>query len=338
MRKLMWMALMVALGALPLGAAERGRPDEDRPEQRGPRQGGPDQGGRPGGRFGDREGGPRRPPGMMPGGPGGAMFGAGTRTEIFDAARRTINLPDDAKRGVDLLDAQFGEELQAGITELRLKLSKDYVAKILALLPEEEKPKYEAVAKALTERDEALAAAQKELKATLDKVKASQGADKAPRDDRRRRFGPSGGSPTSKIDILHTHFVLTEQQQEMLEETQRDNFDAMRERMEKVFAGLRGPGGPRDPNAFRRVGEAMRQVREKIDDDTAMVVAEFLTPEQRKDYATASAAIDACRKKTKDAEEACRKKIVEAVGEVKANSLLGPPPGKIAEPKKATTF
>ena len=346
MQKLLWMAAIVACVALPLGAAEQVRPG----------RGGPDQGGRPDRRPGDREAGPEQPPGpppdggpgrgpgdrqggpgQPPGGPGGGMFGGPARPEFFDAARKTVQLTDNAKSGVDLLEAQFGDDLQTAITQALRKLSRDYVAKILALLPDEEKPKYEAVAKALDERDEALAAAQKELKAALDKVKTTQGADKAPRDDRRRRGGPPGGSMDSKVDILRTHFVLNDQQQEMFEEIRRDDFDAMRQRMDNLFARLRNPGGPRNPDAFRQIGQAMRQIREKIDDETAALVAEVLTVEQKKDYAAACAAIDACRKKTKDAEEAGRKKIVEAVGDEKATALLGPPPGQVAQPKKPPT-
>jgi len=333
MRKLLWMAVAVALAALPLWAAERGGPGPGERPGVGDKQGGQDR--QPGPPPGPPPGFPMGPP---PGGPGGGMLDASGRTEIFDAARQTLTLPAATRKSIDQLDAQFGEGLQAAIAEARQKLSKEYVAKILALLPDEEKPKYEAVAKALAERDEALAAAQKELKAALGEVKTSQGVDKAPRAELRRRFGPPGGSQTSKVDILRTHFVLTEEQQQALGEAQRASFDAMRERTEGLFAGLREKGGPRDPNAFRQVGQAMARIREEIDDGVAKAAVEVLTDEQKKDYATACAAIDLFRKKTKEAEETCRKKIVEAVGEEKANALLGPPPGAIAEPKKATGF
>jgi len=267
------------------------------------------------------------------------MFDAMGRTDVFDAARQTLTLTADAKKGVDQLDTQFGDDLQAGIAELHRKLSQDYVAKVLALLPDEQKPKYDAVAKALAERDEALAAAQKGLKAGLDLVKTMQGADKAPRAARRQRFGPQGGSQTSKTDILRTHFVLTDEQQQALDQAQRDGFDATRERMQGLFAGMGDrPGGPPDPNTFRRVGQAMRQIRDEIDDGVAKAVVEVLTDDQKKDYATACAAIDAYRVKSKEAEDVCRKKVVEAVGEPKANALLGLPAGKVAEPVKGTTF
>ena len=260
------------------------------------------------------------------------------RSEIFDAARKTVQLPDNVKSGVDFLEGVYGDELQAAFTEARRKLSRDYVAKILALLPEAEKPKFGAVAKALDERDEALAAAQKELKVALDLVKVTQGADKARGEDRPRRGGPPGGSMDSKEDILRTHFVLNDRQQGILEAIRRENFDATRRRMEDLFARLRNPGGPPNPDAFREIGQAMRLVREQIDDETAALVAAILAPEQRKDYTTACAAIDTCRKKSKDAEEACRKKIVEAVGDEKATALLGPPPGQVAKPKKTAEF
>ena len=326
MRKPLWIAMIVALSAPPVGAAE----------PPGPGEGG--RGRRPGGMPGGPGGGMRGAFGGRMAGALGGIFDALTRTDIFDAARKTLDLADKAKTGVDVLDAQYADELQAAVAELRTKMSKEYVAKILELLPDEQKPKYEAVAKALAEREEAIAAAQKELKPVLDKVKTSQGADKAQRDDRRPRFGLPGGTSTSKVDILRTHFVLTEDQQDALDTAQREQFGAMRDRMQGLFPGPRDAGGQRDPNAFRQIGQAMRQVRDEVDEQVAKGMADLLTDAQKKDYAPACAAIDVCKKKTKDAEDACRKKIVEAVGEEKADALLGPPPGKPAEPKKATAF
>lgn len=326
MRKLLWTAVFAALAALPLWAAEKERPapggGQDERRQGGQDQPpGPPPGPPPDGRMG--------PP---PGGPGGGAFDPMGRTEIFDAARQA--LPTEGTKGVDLLEAQFGEDLQAAITEARLKLTKDYVAKILPLVPDAEKPKYQAVANALTERDDALVAAQKELKGALDLVKTGQGVAPA----RRQRSGPPGGSLTSKTDILRTHFAFTEEQRGEFEQAQREGFDAMRGRTEALFAELRERGGPRDPNAFRRIAQAMRQVREQVEDETAKAISEILTAEQKKDYAVACSAIDICRKRIKEAEETCRKKIVEAVGEEKAAALLGPPPGQVAKPKKTAEF
>ena len=329
MRKLVWIAMVVALGALPLGAAEQ--------------QGPPPRGGQPGGGPGGQR---RGPGGAMRGGPGGRVFGPGggmlnpgDRTEIFDAARRTLDLSAEAKAGVDQLDAQYADQLEAAIAELRAKMNKEYVAKVLGLLPDDQKPKYEAVAKALSERDEAVAAAQKELNGVLDKVKTSQGADKAPRTAARPRLGMMmGGASNSKVEVLRTDFVLTEQQQEQLNTAQREGFGGMRERMQGLFGGMRNAGGPPDPNAFRQIGQAVRQVRDEVDDEVAKAAVAFLSDAQKQDYATACAAIDTSRKKTKEAEEACRKKIVEAVGEEKANALLGAPPGQPVQPKQGTTF
>jgi len=346
MRKLMWIAVIVGLGALSVGAAEQPAPgDQPGKADAGGRQGG-GRGGRGGGMRGGPNGGvPGGPGGGMRGGFGGRMFGAVggmfdalTGIDVFDAARKTLDLSDQAKAGVEMLDTQFTEQLQAGITELRMKLSKDYVAKVLDLLPADQKPKYEAVAKALNERDEAVAAAQKELTTALDKVRTSQGADKVERKDVRPRFGQPGGSTTSKVEVLRTHFVLTEKQQGEIDIAQRENFGLARDRMQAIFAGMRDAGGQRDPNAFRRVGQSMRQIRDEVDDQVAKIAVEFLTDEQKKDYATACTAIDTCRTKMKEAEDVCRKKIVGAVGEEKANALLGLPPGKLAEPKKGTGF
>jgi len=319
MRKLLWVALAVALVGLPALGGEPGgqRPGGDR-------------------RGGDRRGGDRR--GGRRGGPPGGMFGGGQQgTSVFDAARQTLDLPDEAKAGVDMLDAQYADELDAAMTELRMKMNAAYVLKIIELLPADQKPKYEAVAKALADRDAAIVAARKEQKEVLDKVKTSQGADKAPRDTRQRRFGPPGGA-AGKGDILRTHFVLTEQQQESLDAARRDNFGAMRDRMRGLFQGMRGPDGQRDPNAFRRIGAAMRQIREEVGDKVAEAANVFLTDAQKKDYATACAAIDTCRKATKAAEAACRKAITAAVGEEKANALLGPPPEALAKPAAGTAF
>ena len=332
MRKLLWIAMVVALAAPAAWSGEQPPPGDNAGRRPGGRQRGGNQGG---------------PGGGMRGGPGGRMFGPGggmfggqqAGTEIFDAATKTLELTDEAKAGVDQLSAQYADELDAAITELRMKMNKDYVAKILALVPDDQKPKYEAVAKALAARDEALAAARKELKVALDAVKKNQGADKAPApDDRRPRFGAPGGGTASKVETLRTHFVLTQAQQEGLDTAQRNGFGGMRDRMQGLFAGLRGAGGPPDPNAFRQIGEAMRKVRNEIEDEVAKVAAALLSEEQKKDYTTACAAIDASRKKEKEAEEACRKAIVEAVGEAKANALLGAPAGQAAAPVPATAF
>lgn len=324
MRRLMWIAMIVALGALPVAAAEEGGP--------------PEGGAKRGGRVPGIKGGPG-------GGPGGRMMGRGGRvfdplapTDIFNAARKTLDLADKARTGVDLLDAQYADELQAAIAQVRTRMSKEYAAKILDLLPDEQKPKFEAVAKALAERDEAIAAGQKELKKVLDAVKTSQGADQPRREDRRPRFGMMGGATASKVDILRTHFVLTDQQQEALDTTERESAAAMRERMQALFAALREGGGPPDPNGFRQIGPAMRQIRDELDDEVAKAALQFLTDDQKKDYTVACAAIDVCKSKAKDAEEACRTRIVEAVGVERANALLGPPPGKAPEPRKETTF
>jgi hypothetical protein len=261
----------------------------------------------------------------MPGGRG---------ADIFDAADDALELTDETEGAVERLEDQYRQELEAAVTELRAKMNKAYVAKVLEVLPEELKPKYDAVAQALLERDEAVRAAQKALQETLEKIKASQGADKAAPEDRRRRFGPPGGEP-SKTDVLRSHFVLTDEQDEKLDALRRETFGQMRERMRDLFRGLRG--GERDRNAFRRVRIAMEKLREEMDDTVAKAAADVLTEEQKPDYEAACAAIDACRKATEEAEEACRKAIVEAVGEEKATELLGPPPGEALAPKAPGT-
>ncbi len=255
-------------------------------------------------------------------------------TDIFDVARRTAELADDKQAALDALGIQYAVEENAGVAKLRQELNKAYLVRIVALLPDEDKPKYEKVIAAMTARDEAIAAARKELREALDKVKASQGADKVKTDDRAFRFfrPRRGEAPTRKIDVLRTYFVLTDDQRTQVEEVHDANRNAARDRIREQFAALRRGGGRPDPAAMRQMGQVFRQVREEVDEQDAKAVVQLLTDAQKKDFATASAALDASKKKIADAEAACRKAVTEAIGEEKANAILGPPPLAAAKP------
>jgi hypothetical protein len=312
------MVLFLTLTAGLVGAGE--------PPPKGPEgQGRPDRGRRDPGRRGRDRGGRFR---------GRGFPGIGRRggADVFDAAEDALELTDETEAGVDQLQAQYRQELEAAIAELRAKMDQAYAAKILELLPEDRKPKYDAVAKALLECDEAIRAAEKTLEETLDAIKEKQGQPTA--GENRRRFGPPRGQ-ASKMDILRSHFVLSDEQQEKLDALRRETFGQMRERMRGLFRELRG--GERNRNTFRRMRMAMEQVREEMDDTVATAAVEWLTDEQKADYEAACAAIDAFRKAEEEAEAACRKAVVEAVGEEKATELLGPPPGEALAPKAPGT-
>jgi hypothetical protein len=155
------------------------------------------------------------------------------------------------------------------------------------------------------------------------------------------------------MEMLQSHFVLTEDQQAQFQAMMRDNQQAMREQMQEVMreqirerfrdamGGLRRREGPGDPAARDRIGAAMRQLNEEMDEQNAKGFAQFLAEEQKGDFTKACAAMDGCKKKTEEAEEACRKKVVEILGEEKANAVLGAPPppaGRARPPERRTDF
>ncbi len=310
MRKLIWSVLALVLCCAMVRAGEPGG------ERRGPGRG--ERRGRMGGRGG--------PPGM---------FGRRDRgTDIFDVARRACELNAEAQAAVGNLAIQYAVEEADVLADLRKRLNKEYLVRVLALLPDDEKAKYEKVVAAMTERDEAIAAAKKELREILDKVRTRQGADKVVADDRGPRFfRPRRGEvPTQKLDMFRTHFVLNEDQRADLENIRDGNREAMREKMRERMGDLRRGGGRPDPARMRQLGQVFRQVRQEVDEENAKAVVQILTDAQKKDFAVATAAMDACKKKAADAEAACRKKVTEVIGEEKTTALLGPPPAAPAKP------
>ncbi|HUT33139.1 MAG TPA: Spy/CpxP family protein refolding chaperone [Planctomycetota bacterium] len=308
MRRLLLGVLAVVLGASPVWAGAPG-----------------DQQGRPGGRQGR--------PGGFRGGPGGPMMpgmtgrGGDRETDLFDVARRTVTVPEDKLAALENLALEYAVAENDAVAEVRRRLNKEYLVKVVALLPDEEKPKYEKVIAAMTERDDAIAAAEKELREALDKVKVAQGADKvaAPADPNQRFFRARPGEvPTRKYDALRSCFVLTDDQTKQVDVIHDANRDAVREKMRAQFANLRpADGGRPDPARMRQMGALYRQARDQADDEDAKAITNLLTDAQKKDFATVCTAMDAYRKKIADAEEACRAKVVAVVGIEKASALLG---------------
>ncbi|MBL7222774.1 MAG: hypothetical protein ISS72_02875 [Candidatus Brocadiae bacterium] len=323
MQRLFSLALALAFGA---SLAMAGEPGGDR---RGP-----------GGRMGDRQRG-------MRGGPPPGLFG-GPNTDIFDVAQRAATLTVEQRAAVEALATQFAAAEAEAVAEVRKRLNKEYLVQIVKLLPDGEKPKYEAAITAMTARDEAIAAATKTLRAVLDNVKAKQGADKAPAADDGRPpfFGlPRAAALTAKLDLLATHFVLSDGQKAMLDDVRRGAHEGMRDRMRDAMRGrmaaLHQAGGRPDIDMFRTVRSTMQRVREQLDEENAKKAVEILNEKQKADFATASKAIDAFRKARDEAEATCRTQVVEAVGDDKANAILGPPPPAVPEPalpEKKTDF
>jgi len=255
----------------------------------------------------------------------GGMFDRASReTDLFDVARRTATLADDKLAALENLAIEYAVAQDEAEAEARKKLNKEYLAKVVALLPDADRPKYEKAIAAMTERDDAIAAAEKTLRGVLDTVRTKQGADKVkPADDPNRRFfQPRRGElPTRKYDTLATCFVLTDEQRKQIDVIHDANRNAVREKMRGQFAN-QGGGRP-DPAQFRRMAPLFRQARTQVDDDDAKAIANLLTDAQKPDFATVCTAMDAYRKAVTAAEDACRKKVVEALGQEKADAILG---------------
>jgi hypothetical protein len=255
---------------------------------------------------------------------GGGMFGGGAeRTDIFEAAERSTELPPDAALGLaNLRYEREGEELLA-IAALRRELDKKYVEQLIDIVPEDAKKPYQDILAALNERDLAIEAAQVDLRKVLDEVRMRQLTKAPDANDPRQRFRRPSLVPDTKTDILRTCFTLGEGQNAAVDDLRRDGFNKIRDQMRERMRALMQGGQRPEPGAFRTV---ITEVRTKADDDSAKLALEFLNEAQRKDFEAACKAMDACREKTKAAEEACKAKIVKLVGEEKANAILGQAP------------
>jgi len=274
------------------------------------------------------------------------MNRANSETDLFDVARHAAKLADDKLASLENLAIEYAVAEDAANAETHKKLNKEYLAKVVALLPDEEKPKYEAAIAAMGERDDTVAAAEKTLRAVLDKVRTSQGADKVkPADDPNRRFFQArlGQVATRKYDALQACFVLTAEQKQQIQVIHDANRNAVRDKVRAQFAN-QGGGRP-DPAQFRRMAPLFRQANNQADDEDAKGVVNFLTDAQKPDFATVCTAVDAYRKAVEAAETACRTKVVAAVGQEKADAILGltaaeaaAAPGGAAPATKGTAF
>jgi len=239
-------------------------------------------------------------------------MGRRPRPDVFDAAQRYFDLTEEQEAAVEKLDDQCGAEERAAQSELRKRLDKKYVVLILEVLPPDDKAKFEKLFAAMTERDEAVEAARKELRAVLDKVEADQGIEEKAAPD----YIPFG-----KTDLIRRFIKLAEAQRERLDAVRREGWGGMRERMRDIPR----PRDWRDAQARRQFALAARKVREQIDEESAKTMADLLTDEQKKAYQSAASAMDTYRKKVEEAEEAYEKKLVALVGEEKARGLKRPP-------------
>lgn len=294
MRKL-WIGVVVA--ALSVALAQAGAPGGE----------GGGRGGGRGGRGGDDM--RRRMFEAMRGGGGfGGRGGSTVQIDVFETARKLAELNDNQKADVQGLDDQYELEEREARLELTRALNKKYIALVLELLPDDVKPKYEKVLAAMTERELATETARKALITVLEGVRKEQGAD---------RQGPPDMIPSGKSDIIRRYIKLADAQRTEADELRRDGFGAMREAMQ----GIQRPNDFRDQAAMAKFMEAMRAARQKVDDKAATAMAGVLNEAQKAAYAKGETAFDGYQAKIKEIDAAYKAKLVEAVGEEKAQEL-----------------
>ncbi len=294
MRKLLWLA--VACAACAQAALAGGPPGRRDGERREGDRGGPDRQRFDVFRGGDFSFAPPR-----------------TRGNAFDALRRYFDLTPEQQTAVAKLDEQRAADEREAMTALAKSLDKKYAALIVEALPADQKAKYEQVLAALTARDEAHDAAQKDFRAALDKVRTDQGVA-APA---RRGPGAFGtGLPNSKTDLIRQCINLTEATRGAVDGIQRD---AQGNAWEKI----RGMARPdwRDAEARQKHNEATRKIREQHETQAAEAMLLLLDDGQKKAYQTAAAALDTHDKKMAEADDACEKKLIELVGAEKAKAM-----------------
>ncbi|MFW6161360.1 MAG: hypothetical protein ACODAJ_01245 [Planctomycetota bacterium] len=237
-----------------------------------------------------------------------AMRGGGRGdVDVFETARKMAELGDEQSQALDALIVQHSLEQNEAEGELNRQLARKYMALVIELLPDEEKPKYEKVLAAMVERDEQREAARHELLTVLETVRKEQGAD---------LDGPPDRVPRGKTEILHRYLKVTDEQHQQMDQRRRDGFAAMREEMRE-----HRPDDWRDPQQLQAFRDAMEKARDKIDDQTAEQMADLLTEEQKQAYQTAVKAYDAYQAKIDEIDAAFQAKLVEAVGEEKAQEL-----------------
>ncbi len=234
--------------------------------------------------------------------------GRGDETNVFETARRLTELDEEKQGALQILDDQHALEQAEAIAELNRQLNKKYMALVLELLPEADKPKYEKVIAAMMERDEARAAARKALVTVLEEVRTKQGAE---------RQGPIDAVPFGKTDIIRRYFKLSDDQRAQADELRRDGFAAMREEMRDIER----PADFRDPAALQTFIAAMRKARSNVDAQAAEGMAKVLDEKQKADYDVAAKAYDDYQAKIEEIDKAYEAALVAAVGEEKAKEL-----------------
>lgn len=282
-------------------------------------------GGPPGRRDGERRGpeGERRGPFefFREAGPRGEFPGTRGRGNAFDALRRYFDLTPEQQAALTKLEDQRTADEREAMNEVAKKLDKKYAALIAEILPADQKAKYEAVLAALAARDDAREAAEKEYRAVLIKTRAEQGVT-----------GRALGNflPNSKGEIIRQCINLTEAQRGAIDGVQRDAWGNMRDKMRDVPR----PQDWRDADARQKFAEAMRKVREQVDNQAAEAMVLLLNEGQKKAYQTMADALEVYNKKLAEADDACEKKLIELVGPEKAKAMRaawwqfpGPMPG-----------
>jgi hypothetical protein len=285
MRKALWLAVACAMGAQ--AALAGGAPGRDR--------------GGPGQRFDMLRGADFAPP--------------RNRGNAFDALRRYFDLTPEQQAAVAKLDEQRATDERDAMTALAKSLDKKYAALIVETLPADQKAKYEQVLLALAARDDAHEAAQKEFRDALDKVRTDQGVTTAAARRGPAAFGP--GLPNSKTDLVRHSINLTEQQRAAVDGVQRDTWGTLREKMQ----GVARPQDWRDAEARQKYADAVRKVREQVENQAAEAMLLLLNDVQKKAYQTAATALETHDKKVAEADDACEKKLTELVGAEKAKAM-----------------
>ena len=249
--------------------------------------GAPAGGGR-GGRGG-RGGGPGGRGGFMGG--GGFQFGGQRdQADTFDVARRYFELTPEQTLAIQKLEDQRAAEERKAEAELKATLDKKYVALVMEALPEADKPKYEKAFAALAEREVAVRAAEDELRTAVTALVNAQGVE---------RRGSPNSLPFGKGDIIRRNLKLDEAQHTAIDEIARTGFGTMRDKM----GAIQRPQDFNDAAARRTYGEAVRKVREEVDETVAKTMADLLNEAQKAAYQTVATAMDTCRKKVAEAED-----------------------------------
>lgn len=230
------------------------------------------------------------------------------RLSPFDLARRLTNLTEEQQATVSKLQRERYDEYRKKLTEVGRELDQKFAALVVEVLGQEHKDAFEKVLAAIAERDAAIEAAREEALTVLRKLREEQGFE-----PRTRGYYYASYIRRTKPDIVRYYVKLTDDQRTQFDQIRRDGWAALRD--------IPRPDNWRDADARRQYGEAVRKAREGIDEKHIEAMIPLLTDEQKKTYETAQGAAGAYQKKTKDAEEACDKKLIALLGEEKFKAL-----------------